>query len=240
MATMSFFSTAVIVSQVYHRESLPLTADADWSLGDRGGHLYALTVVLVPFLMAMHRLPNRALEKASSHESSPRLGVFKSSLFRSLTCLLTSLTFGISLSLGNMVDPQRVLAFLVLPVSRAFDPTLAFLAGSALPLSVLLYRYGRPHRPCFGETWATPSNTKIDARLVGGSVLFGIGWGICGVCRECLIGFRPISELETCHYKAGPALVNFGRALYTGENISVGASWLLAMLFGGFAAGRCF
>lgn len=193
MATMSFFSTAVIVTQFYHRVSLPLTADADWSLGDRSCHVYALTAVLVPLLMAILRLPNRVLEMTHSNKSSLRLGAFKSSL-RPLACLLTSFAFGISLSLGSMVDPQRVLAFLVLPFSRAFDPTLAFLAGSALPLSVLLYRYGRPHRPCFGGKWATPFNTKIDARLVGGSVLFGVGWGICGMCRECPISFRRINS----------------------------------------------
>lgn len=55
-----------------------------------------------------------------------------------------------------------------------------------------------------------------------------------------LVSVGSIAELEPCHDKAGPALVNFGRALYTSENISVGASWLLSMIFGGFAADRCF
>ncbi|KAL4077153.1 hypothetical protein V8B97DRAFT_1398028 [Scleroderma yunnanense] len=183
VATMSFFSTAVIVTQIFHRENLPLSVDADWSLGGRTGHIHALITALAPLLLAVPR--SNIFAKTwlpFSYKLLPRLNAFARSPLRSITCLLTSFAFGISLSLGNMVDPKRVLAFLVLPVSRTFDPTLAFLAGSALPLSIVLYRYARPDHPHLGEKWAIPSNTKIDARLVCGSIAFGIGWGVCGIC----------------------------------------------------------
>jgi uncharacterized membrane protein YedE/YeeE len=110
------------------------------------------------------------------------------SIFRYLASLLTSLVFALSLRLGNMVAPHKVLAFLALPLSSAFDPTLTFVAGSALPLAALLYRYARVEQPKLGGKCNIPTSTKIDWRLILGSVIFGIGWGIAGVCRTLTRG----------------------------------------------------
>ena len=193
MATVTFFLTAAATTQILHRESLPLTADADWSLGGRYGHVYALNATLIPLLVAILFPPTLVPDVKTRSSASRKFFLWLKGLtLRPLACLLTSFTFGISLSLGNMVDSKRVLAFLVLPFSRAFDPTLAFLAGTALPLSVLLYRYARPRRPRFGEKWAVPSDIRINVKLVCGSVLFGVGWGICGICREFSIGLHKI------------------------------------------------
>jgi hypothetical protein len=109
------------------------------------------------------------------------------SVLRHLASLLTSLAFALSLRLGNMVDSRKVLAFLASPLSSAFDPTLTFVAGSALPLAVLLYRYARVEQPKLGGKCNIPTSTKIDWRLILGSVIFGIGWGIAGVCRTLTV-----------------------------------------------------
>jgi hypothetical protein len=107
------------------------------------------------------------------------------SVIHYLASFLTSLAFAFSLRLGNMVDPHKVLTFLISPFSSAFDPSLVFLAGSALPLAALLHRYAGVEQPSFSGNPNIPTSTKIDLRLVLGSVIFGMGWGISGVCRTC-------------------------------------------------------
>ena len=76
--------------------------------------------------------------------------------------------------MSKLVDPRRVLGFLLLPFNIAFDPSLAFLAVGALPLLASLYYAGKRK---------IDSSLVIDARLVVGAALFGVGWGMQGICR---------------------------------------------------------
>jgi uncharacterized membrane protein YedE/YeeE len=67
---------------------------------------------------------------------------------------------------------------------HAFDPSLAFLTVGALPLSILLYLFYRgPEKARLGGSWNVPKNGIIDSKLLVGAAVFGIGWGISGVCR---------------------------------------------------------
>ena len=93
--------------------------------------------------------------------------------------------FALALRLSNLNDPTRVLSFLLLPIHKlSFDPSLAFLAAGALPLSALLYRFGRqPEKPRLGGGWGVPTGGQINSKLVTGAALFGVGWGMAGVCR---------------------------------------------------------
>ena len=89
--------------------------------------------------------------------------------------------FGFGLMLCGMVDPQRVLGFL--DVTGRWDPTLVLVmaggvAASALPIRLAMRR----GRPLLGGMLEFPSQRAITGRLVAGSVMFGIGWGLCGVC----------------------------------------------------------
>lgn len=75
-------------------------------------------------------------------------------------------------------------SFLLLPFHRAFDPSLAFVAAGALPIGLFLYHFARgDERARLGGT-TTVKTDKIDARLLVGSAIFGLGWGMAGICRK--------------------------------------------------------
>lgn len=98
-----------------------------------------------------------------------------------LVSLVSGTIFGAGLALGGMTDPARVRGFLDL--FGDWDPTLAFVMGGAVLVMALAWPMQRRMlRPFFGEGFALPDRSDITLRLVGGSALFGIGWGIAGLC----------------------------------------------------------
>lgn len=100
---------------------------------------------------------------------------------RTLAALGSGLVFGLGLSLSGMLDPARVRGFL--DVAGAWDPCLMFVLGGAVTVSALGYRIARRlSKPAFAADFQIPANRRIDARLIGGSTLFGIGWGLSGFC----------------------------------------------------------
>ena len=94
---------------------------------------------------------------------------------------LAGALFGLGLAVSGMTDPDKVLNFLDL--AGRWDPSLALVMGGALAVSMPGYAWLRRRGNALGGA-ALPevSDTRIDARLVGGSALFGIGWGIAGYC----------------------------------------------------------
>ena len=98
-----------------------------------------------------------------------------------LVPLLAGTIFGAGLMMGGMTDPARVRGFLDL--FGAWDPTLAFVMGGAVVVMALAWLLQkRMQRPVFATSFALPDRSDITAKLVGGSALFGIGWGIAGLC----------------------------------------------------------
>lgn len=98
-----------------------------------------------------------------------------------LVPLASGTIFGAGLALGGMTDPARVRGFLDL--FGAWDPTLAFVMGGAVLVMALAWLVQkRMQRPVFAQGFALPDRSDITPRLVGGSALFGIGWGIAGLC----------------------------------------------------------
>lgn len=94
---------------------------------------------------------------------------------------LTGLVFGIGIAVSGMMNPAKVLNFF--DVAGSWDPSLAFVMGGALLVTALGYRLvWRMAQPLFDSAFQVPSSTQIDRKLVGGSALFGIGWGIAGFC----------------------------------------------------------
>lgn len=99
-----------------------------------------------------------------------------------LTSLLAGLLFGLGLAISGMIDPARVTGFLDL--AGVWDPSLGFVMGGAL----LVFMPGyfllvKPRRlSLLGEPMAVVPAPKLDRRLIGGSALFGIGWGLVGIC----------------------------------------------------------
>jgi hypothetical protein len=94
---------------------------------------------------------------------------------------LSGTIFGAGLALGGMTDPARVRGFLDL--FGAWDPTLAFVMGGAVLIMVIAWQVqARMMRPLFAEGFSLPDRSDLTPRLIGGSALFGIGWGIAGLC----------------------------------------------------------
>ena len=98
-----------------------------------------------------------------------------------LGSLLAGALFGLGLAISGMANPEKVLGFL--DVAGDWDPTLAFVMGGALLVTMPAFRLiFRRRRPVLAEDFDLPEKKNVDARLVGGSVLFGVGWGLSGFC----------------------------------------------------------
>lgn len=133
-----------------------------------------------------------------------------------VTALIAGLLFGIGLIVSQMVNPAKVLGFL--DVAGNWDPSLMFVMIGAIFVSFFAFRKAKSlQKTVIGESVNLPTQSKIDAKLIAGASLFGIGWGLAGYCP-------------------GPALVSlmFG---YQQSWIFV-ASMLAGMLMYEFTFGR--
>ncbi|TSD53152.1 YeeE/YedE family protein [Variovorax sp. KBS0712] len=111
-------------------------------------------------------------------------------MWTAIASLLAGLVFGLGLIVSGMANPAKVLGFLDL--GGAWDPSLAFVMAGAVAVSTVGFLLaGRRKASLLGGPLTLPSLRHIDRRLVGGSLLFGVGWGIAGFCP-------------------GPALVSLG------------------------------
>lgn len=100
---------------------------------------------------------------------------------RLLVSLAAGLLFGLGLIVSEMIDPERVLGFL--NIFGDWDPRLAFVMAGAVivnTLGILILK--RRSRPLLESHFDWPSKTDIDRPLVMGAVLFGVGWGLIGLC----------------------------------------------------------
>ena len=98
-----------------------------------------------------------------------------------LSAFLSGLLFALGLGLSGMTDPANVIGFL--DVGGAWDPSLLFVLGGAVGVTVLAFRFVlRMRRPLLADAFDIPGVRRIDRRLVVGSLLFGIGWGLGGYC----------------------------------------------------------
>mgnify|MGYP003579694549 CR=1 FL=1 len=95
--------------------------------------------------------------------------------------LLVGLVFGIGLMVSGMTDPAKVTGFLDL--AGNWDPSLAFVMGGAILVGLVAFRVaGKRERSVLGEARRLPTASRIDRRLVLGSLAFGAGWGLAGYC----------------------------------------------------------
>lgn len=103
-------------------------------------------------------------------------------MMRQITlALVAGALFGAGLAVSGMADPQRVRGFLDL--FGDWDPTLAFVMGGALiPMAIAWRVKKRMSSPMAAEHFALPTARDLDPRLLGGAALFGVGWGVAGLC----------------------------------------------------------
>ena len=100
---------------------------------------------------------------------------------KTLMGYLAGLLFGLGLAIGGMTDPARVIGFL--DIAGDWDPTLIFVLGGAVVTTFIGYRLvWKRGTPWLGSRFALPTRRDLDARLLGGAALFGIGWGLSGYC----------------------------------------------------------
>lgn len=100
---------------------------------------------------------------------------------QTIVSLIAGLIFGYGLVLSGMSNPAKVMNFL--DVAGAFDPSLIFVMLGAVVTTSIGYRFlWRLDRPLFTNEFQTSPKTDIDNRLVLGPVLFGVGWGLVGLC----------------------------------------------------------
>lgn len=95
--------------------------------------------------------------------------------------LVSGLLFGLGLAISGMANPAKVLAFL--DVAGSWDPTLALVMLGALAVTMPASHFVLKRRqPWLALAFALPTRTDLDARLLFGAALFGIGWGLAGLC----------------------------------------------------------
>ena len=100
---------------------------------------------------------------------------------KNIAALIAGLLFGLGLAISQMTNPAKVLNFL--DITGTWDPTLAFVMGGAVLVTLISFRFIlKQDRPLFEGQFHLPTRSDIDGRLLGGAALFGIGWGLAGYC----------------------------------------------------------
>lgn len=104
-----------------------------------------------------------------------------SGALRTLAAFGCGLIFGLGLAVSGMMSPAKVIGFL--DVAGDWDPTLAFVMGGALLVTIPAYRVIlNRRRPVLANGFSLPTKKSLDAPLIWGSALFGVGWGLVGFC----------------------------------------------------------
>ncbi len=134
-----------------------------------------------------------------------------------LSSFIIGLIFGIGLILAGMTDPSKVIGFLDL--TGSWDPSLAFVMGGAILVGVLAFRFAHQRTANFlGGAMRLPTSRDIDLRLVGGSLVFGIGWGMAGFCPgpalTALGTGNPKAAIFVAAMIAGMAIFEFADRLW--------------------------
>jgi uncharacterized membrane protein YedE/YeeE len=100
---------------------------------------------------------------------------------RALSALFVGVLFGLGLTISGMINPAKIIAFL--DVTGRWDPSLLVVMAAALAVSFVGYRIVLARRaPLFEPAFQLPKKTAIDRPLLAGSALFGVGWGLAGLC----------------------------------------------------------
>lgn len=115
---------------------------------------------------------------------------------KGLIALACGIIFGVGLAMSGMTDTAKVIGFL--DIFGQWVPDLAFVMGGAVLVTVTLFRFVlRRKAPLLANSFALPTTTTLDARLLSGAALFGIGWGIYGYCPGPAIAALAYLNVDT-------------------------------------------
>ncbi|GBG70408.1 hypothetical protein CBR_g6536 [Chara braunii] len=206
VATMSFFSTAVLVASYFERgNDLPTSVRIPSAT-----EALPLFAVPVAFIVAFETL--RLLH---SRNALPAHLAFL------VTALLGGIAFSLGLILSGMVLQSKVLGFL--DPFKHWDPSLLMVVVGGLLPNVVLYRATicKMTAPLFANKFAIPRKTEIEWKLMAGGVLFGLGWGYLGLCPGPALVNLP---------RFTPPVLFFAGAMIVGMRLFVGYSWLVKKL----------
>jgi uncharacterized membrane protein YedE/YeeE len=127
---------------------------------------------------------------------------------------LAGLVFGLGLAIAEMINPAKVLAFL--DIAGNWDPSLALVMAAAAGIAYLGTRLALAEgKPVYADKFSLPTAAKIDARLLIGAAIFGIGWGIGGLCPGPGIASIAYGGFESLFF-----LTAMGLGLYSAGEIA--------------------
>lgn len=131
---------------------------------------------------------------------------------RAVSAFIVGVLFGLGLTISGMIDPAKIIAFL--DVAGSWDPSLIIVMTSALAVSFIGYRITLARaKPVFEPSFQLPTKTEIDRPLLLGSALFGVGWGLSGLCPGPAIAAAGLGAPEIYAFlaamAAGMALKDF-------------------------------
>lgn len=117
-----------------------------------------------------------------------------------LMALLSGMLFGFGLALSGMTDVANVIGFLDL--FGDWNPTLAFVMVGGILVSLPFFQFGlgKITAPLFADVFRLPTKTGIDVRLIGGAMLFGIGWGLVGLCPGPAIASLAYLNIDVLYF----------------------------------------
>lgn len=127
---------------------------------------------------------------------------------RVLIALLLGTLFGVGLTVSQMVNPAKVIGFL--DVTGHWDPSLAFVMGGALLVTVPVFALLRRRAaPVLEANFTLPTKTELDVRLVGGATMFGLGWGLSGFCPGPALASLGFGDVSTYPFVGAMILGTF-------------------------------
>ena len=115
---------------------------------------------------------------------------------RNFLVLMSGSIFGLGLTISSMTNPKKVIGFL--DIFSNWDPSLAFVMGGAIIItSPVLYLLTKNQKIILSDKIYLPTNTKIEKNLIIGSLIFGVGWGLAGLCPGPAISSLALVESST-------------------------------------------
>ncbi len=118
-----------------------------------------------------------------------------------VSAFAVGLLFGLGLLVSGMSDPAKVLAFL--DMAGHWDPSLAFVMAGAVAVSALGTLMARRRgRPVLGSRLEIPARRDLDPRLVGGAAIFGLGWGLAGLCPGPALTLLTVAPMQAATFVA--------------------------------------